>query len=87
MLQKKIQKPFFLANNKLLIKFFKWLHFPKEVDIDSINIIKLKGFNCFLIDNLRSGSRETSSPVWNKEKFKWFWKRILKFIRIKTNEN
>jgi len=54
-------KTFYFQNNKLLIKFFTWLHFK---DRPKIEIIKLKGFNCFLCSEY--GNRTTISPVWDK---------------------
>ena len=50
---------------EMLKKFFLWLFFW---DQPGTKIVKIKSFNCFLIDS-PSGQRTTNSMVWN-------WPRI-----------
>lgn len=74
--------------NKILIKFFEWLYFPKEVYDDYGNyeyykIVKIKGINCFLVDRYMglskiSHGRYTVSPVWDKQRFLHLFRRFIK---------
>ena len=73
MLQNQRLKTFYFQNNKLLIKFFTWLHFK---DRPKIKIIKLKGFNCFLCSEY--GNRTTISPVWDKKRIWYLIKRLFR---------
>ena len=88
MFQRKKHKTFYFQNNKLLIKFFEWLYFQKEVYDNDGNyqyykIVKIQGINCFLVDRYyglskTSHGRFIVSPVWNKERFKYLFERMGK---------
>ncbi len=67
--------------NKLLIKFFEWLYFPNGDYGRQTKIVKIKRINVFLCDT--TFGRETISPVWDKNRFKFLFKRLF---RIKEKE-
>jgi hypothetical protein len=82
-----IRRKFFFENNKLLISFFQRLYFPKQIYDDDGNyyqdkILKIRGFNCFLVDryyriSATPSGRFTVSPVWDMDRIKSLRKRIL----------
>lgn len=77
----------FLTHNKLLIKFFEWLYFPKEVYDEHGNyyqykIVKIQRLNVFLVDKYlgvypRSCGRYTISPIWDLKRVEVLFKRIF----------
>ena len=69
-----------IKQNKLLIKFFEWLYFSSEYD-KGTKIVKIKGINVFLCDT--TFGREHISPVWDKNRFKFMFRRMF---RIKEEE-
>jgi len=81
-----------IKKNKILIKFFEWLYFQKEVYDEHGNyqyykIVQIRGINCFLVDRYyglskTSHGRFTIMPVWDKTRVKYLLKRIFK---IKEN--
>jgi len=67
-----------LAKNKWLINFFQFVNcWPGE------KIVKIKGLNCFLVDN-QYGSRSTNAYVWNWPHVKALFRKILNTLSLKS---
>jgi len=70
-----------LNTNKYLIKFFEWLYFAETHSDYGYKIVKIKGFNRFLVDG--SSSRMSIYCIWDKGRILGLLRR---FLGIKDKE-